>query len=268
MNNLRQLGTGLLGALASLILVFSALSLSAVEGMSITTPTAQPSPTQAVLQPGESTFTPVAATSTSTNTPLPPTSCPPPRNWKPYTIQTGDTLESLAATSGISVDALSQANCLLSSTLLPGTILYLPPAPTNTRAPAPAQSATDTAAPTARPCGPPPGWVLYTVKPGDTLYRLSVVLGVSVGQLQMANCLSSPNLIQAGSVIYVPFLPKASSTPTATQRPKQPTATKTAVPPSPTTAVPPSATPTTPNTPTPETPTPVTVTPVTPIVIP
>ena len=72
---------------------------------------------------------------------------------------------------------------------------------------------------TSIPCGPPSGWVSYVVRSGDTLYQLSQTAGVSVRQLQQANCLSS-SMIYAGKRLYLPSwsVPanEQTSTPTTT----------------------------------------------------
>ncbi|MGE4298526.1 MAG: LysM peptidoglycan-binding domain-containing protein [Desulfovibrionaceae bacterium] len=47
--------------------------------------------------------------------------------------------------------------------------------------------------------------VAYTVQEGDTLYSLSRSFGVSVGQLQKANNISSPRAIRAGNTISIPL---------------------------------------------------------------
>ncbi|KAA3663652.1 MAG: LysM peptidoglycan-binding domain-containing protein [Chloroflexi bacterium] len=54
--------------------------------------------------------------------------------------------------------------------------------------------------------GPPSDWVKYTVQLGDTLFQLSRDLGVSIPQLQEANCLSG-SIIVAGNLLYVPEIP-------------------------------------------------------------
>ena len=174
MKNLWQVLRSILIALASLGLLIGGLSLSLAEGnMGITftptftqtsthlttlpptfTPTLQPFDTQV------DTFTPFPPTQTSTQTStLPPTpiNCPPPTGWLAYVIQSGDTLDNLAARYHISSAALKQANCLLTTELLPGAIIYVPPIPTQTRI----------------PCGPPPSWITAIVQPGDSLYLLS-----------------------------------------------------------------------------------------------
>lgn len=124
------------------------------------------------------------------------------------------------------------------STLTPTSTLTPSPSPTPITSPTPTSSSTPTNTPTiASPtitesisiCGPPSRWVVYTVRPGDTLYRLSKVLGVSISQLQEANCLGNSTAIRAGTGLYVPFLPPASPGPTIrppTSMPPPPSPTK------------------------------------------
>ncbi|HVO41667.1 MAG TPA: LysM peptidoglycan-binding domain-containing protein [Aggregatilineales bacterium] len=52
-------------------------------------------------------------------------------------------------------------------------------------------------------CTPRDGWVPYIVQPGDTLFRLSLRAGISVSQLQKANCLFDTT-IYYGQVLVVP----------------------------------------------------------------
>jgi hypothetical protein len=74
-------------------------------------------------------------------------------------VQSGDTLNSLSARTGVSVFDLQQVNCLPSFTLQPGQTLYLPfnpPSPTPTATstpvtPSPTAPATPTSTPTPRP---------------------------------------------------------------------------------------------------------------------
>jgi LysM repeat protein len=189
---------------------------------------------------------PAAPARTVTTTPLPVASiCPQPAGWSTITVRSGDTLDSLAGRYNTTPELLARANCLVGTTLFPGSQLYVP-------APPPVQ-------PTI-PCGPPSGWVLgYSVAQGDTLYHISQMFGVSVYQLQLANCMLYSTLIHPGQRLYVPYVP--------TNTPIPPTLTP--IPPSetPTTAPTETATqpPTEPPTPLPEpttlTPEPTTVTP-------
>jgi LysM repeat protein len=150
---------------------------------------------------------------TSTPAPL-PTQCPPPEGWLPYLVQPGDTLADLAASNGLSLADLMKANCLISSQLVMSASIYLPP-----------QTATATVTPVKTPtaCTKPPGWILYTIKPGDTLSIISRQFQISLQSLMQANCLTDEYII-AGNTLWVPNVSTATpnATPTATQTQIQP----------------------------------------------
>jgi hypothetical protein len=119
-------------------------------------------------------------------------------------------------------------------------------------------------------CTPPDGWSVYTVIPTDSIYRLSLIYGVSVADLETANCLAEGDSIRPGDLIYVPLF--LTSTPTvliltntSTPRPTStsriipfysatPTEENRPPPPAPT-PIPPTASPQPSNTPVPPTPT-------------
>ncbi|MGD0751808.1 MAG: LysM peptidoglycan-binding domain-containing protein [Anaerolineales bacterium] len=231
MKNLRQVFLGIIIALASIGLLLGGLSLSLAEGKSnatsTTTSTATPSASPTLTPTSSPTwqpFTPSAFTSPSLESPTlsqtwtpsltptlpaPPANCAPPAGWLVYFVQPGETLDSIATRYRISSAELQTANCLVTTELIPGVVIYVPPMRTQT----------------PLPCGAPYGWIVYTVQPGDTLYRLSVAYGITVADLQRANCLGSSTLLHTGQLLYVPsWLPHpASSTapviifPTSTQ---------------------------------------------------
>jgi LysM repeat protein len=120
-------------------------------------------------------------------------------------VQPGDTAYRLATRSGISVSRFLEANCLRHPALFIGQRVYLP-----VRLPTPTPNPT--------PCGPPADWVLYTVQPGETLYRLSVRFGVPLSDLMQANCLTALSL-SAGQRLYVPPSPTPTVTPDVTPAP-------------------------------------------------
>jgi LysM repeat protein len=246
MESLRQVGSGLLFGLVCLAIVLGGFALSMVEGgmgavalPSSTSTQAAPATRVPAISPTLPLETPTqplnpitdtpAPTATETFTPPPPpTNCPPPAGWVATVVQVYDTLPGLAQTYRTSVDAIRQANCLVSDQLVPGSFLYLPPLPTATLI----------------PCGAPPGWVNYVVQSGDTLFSLSQKFRVSVSELQRANCLGSSTFIQAGKVIKVPNVPTStplnSATPSATLIViKEETPTPTLTLPAPTTEAPP-----------------------------
>ena len=225
MKDTRQVLLGILAAIVSAGLLFGSLSLALVEGnmRQAMAPTqtwpASPTPpppgftpsltnTPAPGQTGTSTLTPTA---TLTLTPMPTSACNYPPGWVPVTVQPGDTLDSLADFYGVTPEELMAGNCLLTNNLFPDTILYVPGIP-------PTESVVE--------CGPPPGWVFYTVRLGDTLWSLAQYFDVTVADLMFANCLTSDE-IRAGQKLYVPNIP----TPTFVIPPTNPpTRTPTQVP--------------------------------------
>jgi LysM repeat protein len=218
MKALRDLTFGLLSAIASGVIVLGALSLALIEGTplqptidssSITSiPQARTQAQQLVI----GTITPsTPAVITSAPAPALPTACPSPTGWELYTIQPGDSVQQLAEKHDITPDTLRDANCLGSDVLLPTYTLYLPALPpTSTPSISPATV-------TPIPCGPPWGWVTRIVRYGDTLFKLSLSYGVSVPQIQFANCMGTSTYIRAGQSLYLPnVIPLRTAVPTKT----------------------------------------------------
>jgi LysM repeat protein len=208
---LRELGGSILFATIAMGLVLGGISLALAEGFipgisnPFQTPTQFPIPDTPSPTLQQMIEIPLAEASPSeTLAPL-PTSCPPPAGWLAISVSSSDTLASLATKYQTTSALLSQANCLASDTLLPNTLLYVPPAPVQT----------------TRPCGAPAGWIIYIVQPGNTMYSLSHAYGVTISQLQQANCMSSGQTgLNAGQQFWVPNVitrtPLASATPTLT----------------------------------------------------
>jgi hypothetical protein len=89
-------------------------------------------------------------------------------------------------------------------------------------------------APTQVGCTPRGDWTaFYIVQQGDTLSSIARLYGVTVSQMQQANCLANPNNIIVGLSLRVPFI-RNTNTPGPTSTP------------SPTPTPPPTFTPTTP----------------------
>jgi LysM repeat protein len=208
MNTLRQIGGSLLLALFSIALVIGGISLALAESYvpQIPTLTQTLAPTSIFSTSTANTGTPTLSVvsftptlSTPSATFPPPTFCPPPAGWIAIMVQPGESLATLAARYNTTPANLSIANCLFSSDLPAGSIIYVPPFPTQT----------------SIPCGPPPGWVRYIVRPGDTLTSLSQAFGVSIAQLQFANCMpANQYYLVVGQTIWVPNV--ATHTPRAT----------------------------------------------------
>lgn len=91
----------------------------AIAGGATDEPTAEPTATD--LEKIAATATALFANAT------PVTECMAPSWWMAYLVEEGDTIEALAATRGITPEALIVANCLAGPDLEPGLTLLLPP---------------------------------------------------------------------------------------------------------------------------------------------
>lgn len=212
MGDLRDLGNALVVALLSIGLTLGALSVSLVSFI----PEDAPEPTQTAFATPipvtathtvPPTLTPLVAQNTLTLAPtvtiIPPVSCQLPAGWVPTTVQTGETLDSLAFKYNTTRDALKIGNCLFSETLISGTTLYVPYiAATNTVSVC-SQGAV--------------GWIHnYVVKPGDTFFNIGSRYGVTSNTVKIVNCRTS-DLIIVGELLWVPNQP--TRTPTFTPLP-------------------------------------------------
>ncbi|HUS15588.1 MAG TPA: LysM peptidoglycan-binding domain-containing protein [Chloroflexia bacterium] len=104
-----------------------------------------------------------------------------------HTVQYGETLTSIAAQYGVSVDALARANGIGSPNLIfVGQSLAIPGG-TGGTAPAPAASGSG-----------------YVVQPGDNLSTIADRFGVSVAAMAQANGLGDSNFIWSGQRLTVP----------------------------------------------------------------
>lgn len=122
------------------------------------------------------------------------------------------------ATATPTLPARSPTPLLPSPTpLIPTTTIPSKPSATDTQMasstsptlPSPTPGYQNSATPV--PCGAPKGWLTYIIQPGDTLYRLSQAYGITVGQIQQANCMGTSTLLETGQALFVP--PWATHTP-------------------------------------------------------
>lgn len=210
----KSLIAGLAFALVSVALVLGGLTLSYAEAIKQATPTpvlalvfptvtpqVLPSPT--LVQPSP-TALPSATAEPSLPPTLTPTACPIPAGWTVYTLQPGDTLESLASVYQVDLEVLVNSNCLSTDSTDGMTSIYVPPLAT------PTPAVTNTTA----PCSQPPGWIVYTIQAGDYLGRIASTYNITLAQLREVNCLGSLSVIRPGQKLYVPS--PASGTNTAT----------------------------------------------------
>ena len=57
------------------------------------------------------------------------------------------------------------------------------------------------------PCAVPGNWVQYTIEDGDSLGALAQATGTTIQNIVAANCLTDPDTLFTGQVIYLPTNP-------------------------------------------------------------
>ncbi len=116
-----------------------------------------------------------------------------------HTVETGETLQSIAAQYGVTIELLVATNNLVSMDRINvGQLLRIPSREfdaTPTQLP--------TAVPTTTPSEPPPA-IIHTVQSGETLFRIATRYGVTVNAMVAANDISDPTLIFAGQQLIIP----------------------------------------------------------------
>lgn len=124
-----------------------------------------------------------------------------------YTIQSGDTLTSIARRFGTSVQAIAQANGITNpDRIRAGQAIQVPDPPGQNAQPGPAQ--------------PQSGVGTYTVRSGDTLSAIAQRQGMSVADLARINGIADPNRISAGQVLNLAGMqPQPSNVPLPRPRP-------------------------------------------------
>ncbi|MCA9963447.1 MAG: protein kinase [Anaerolineales bacterium] len=113
------------------------------------------------------------------------------------------------------LETVATGNSIFESERRPLTLQLEPPTPTVT----PTPSITPT---TDCVISPPPSWVLYTIKSGDSLFNLAIAGGSSLDFVLQVNCLPPDPVLSVGQKVYIPR-PPATNTPTPA--PVPPTAT-------------------------------------------
>ena len=131
-----------------------------------------------------------------------------------YTVQTRDTVFSIAYRYQVTVPSLMQANNLYSPYIYVGQQLNVP-----------------CASPTPTP------FPIYTVQAGDNLFRLAIRYNTTIYAIALVNGIPNPNWIFTGQNLVIPYpnsyvwptsIPSLTPTPTVTGTPA--TATPTATP--------------------------------------
>lgn len=166
-------------------------------------------------------------------TPAPTAVCGPPSTWVQYVVRRGETMFSLALRSGTSIAAILNANCLTSTSLQAGQVIFLPPmgAVLPTAVPTSTPTSTATATATATATNTATGTATIPPLPTSTATATSTATGTATGTPT-----ASPTNTPTGSVTATATAtttattsPTATATPTSTATPV-PTDTATATP--------------------------------------
>ena len=136
----------------------------------------------------------------------------------PHTVSSGESLWSVAAADGLSVDQLAAANGLSgNSQIVAGSTLMIPPqsgvAASGTAAPSTGSAVdgdgdydgdvgTAAPAPSAATVSAPSGGS-YVVQPGDTLSAIAARAGMSVSELAAANGLDPKGILVSGKALVL-----------------------------------------------------------------
>ena len=124
-----------------------------------------------------------------------------------YTVKSGDTLYSIARRSGVSLNSLLSLNGLSQSSVIrPGQTLNVSGA-SNTTVATPVSSTSQATSTSGT----------YTVKAGDTLYRIAHNHGISLRTLLSVNGLSETSTIRPGQQLVVSGSAQATTSYSSTQ---------------------------------------------------
>lgn len=117
-----------------------------------------------------------------------------------YIVRPGDTLGRIARLFNTNVATLAQLNGIVNiHQIQVGQQLILPAE--QPQDVGPQATSTPAAPPTEVPTRPQ---ATYTVRPGDSLYKISLMFGVTVAEIAQANNLSNRNLIYTGQTLIIP----------------------------------------------------------------
>ncbi|MGZ6315839.1 MAG: LysM peptidoglycan-binding domain-containing protein [Anaerolineales bacterium] len=169
-SSLRQLGSGLLYALISVVLVVGGLSLAMAEGVLKGSPAGLPG---------------VTATAPSTGV---------------TELLTASPVPSVAPSATVQVLIATPTTIIVepSATTFVQPVASLRPVPSATRG----------FYPSAIPCGPYYGWTRsYIVQPGDTLFHIATLYQTTLTAVQIANCKFASTTIYPGERLWVPNVP-------------------------------------------------------------
>lgn len=186
----RSKSSGLPTAVPTLTVASSA----AVSASPTTVSTAKETSTPGIEAPSPTMASQEAApTPSATDTPSPGTIS--------YTIQTGDTLYSIAERYNVTVDELKAANGITDAeSLTVGQVLIIPTGQEPPLLPTPTSG----------------GETIHVVQRGENLFRISLRYGTTVQAIANRNNIVNPSLIWVGQKLVIPVGQGGSTPPSAT----------------------------------------------------
>ncbi|WP_243841814.1 LysM peptidoglycan-binding domain-containing protein [Salinibacterium sp. ZJ77] len=159
-----------------------------------------------IIYPGQTIAIPggtLSSTPVSSVTPA-PAPAPAPSNGSTYVIASGDTVSSIAAKFGVSVQAILDANGLQRSSIIyAGRTLTIPGA-SLAITPVSSVSPIEANDPPSTPVVGPPTGASYVIASGDTVSSIAAKFGVSVQTILDANGLQRTSIIYAGRTLTIP----------------------------------------------------------------
>jgi soluble lytic murein transglycosylase-like protein len=121
-----------------------------------------------------------------------------------HTVESGETLWSIAAASNLTTRTLAAANGLpVDAQVIAGSTIQVPSEAEGAAALAAAGTPAAGAAPQPQADAPPPAGA-YTVQPGDTLSLIAARSGIGVGQLAWMNGLDPAGVLLSGTALKLP----------------------------------------------------------------
>lgn len=123
-----------------------------------------------------------------------------------HVVQPGETLASIGAVYGLTVEQLAALNEIVNvNSLYVGQVLKLSSDSAVTGSePLSAPLTVPDAAPVVAAPPSAPTTVIHTVLPGETVFRIATAYGSTVNAIIQANSLSDPELIYAGQTLVIP----------------------------------------------------------------
>ena len=118
-----------------------------------------------------------------------------------YIVRPGDTLGRIARLFNTNVETLAQLNGIVNINQIQVGQQLMLPAEQEPQQVSPQATSTTATPPTETSARPQ---AMYTVRPGDSLYKISLMFGVPIAEIAQANNLSNRNRIYVGQTLIIP----------------------------------------------------------------